>query len=129
MHKNKQNQAAYVAISSVLVIAAVALILITSATLIAISEMQQSFSHEEAETSLQLSEGCAQAALLELNLNNALPTTISLPSTTCNISLISQDGDTWTFTASSDNQQYPKQVTVTASRTDKVNVLNWHESQ
>jgi hypothetical protein len=121
------RQAGYVALSSVLVIAAVILIIGSSVAILSINDLQVSLATKKNEEVLNLVEACVEDALLYLNENNNLPSSVILPSVTCSISLNSQLGDDWIFTTSLSEQTYTKKIQVSVTRTNNITINNWQE--
>lgn len=122
-----KNQKGYIAIASVLVIAAVVTLIGVTVSLSAISEAQVSFSNVQGDESLDFVEGCAEDALLHLSKRNTLPATISLPAGSCTIITESRVGNDWTFTVSGIFSNYSKNLRIQANRGSTVNITSWQE--
>jgi hypothetical protein len=117
----------YIAISSVLVIAAVVLIIGTTVSLISISEGQISLSSYHNDTVLDGVEGCTEDALLYLNENNSLPATITTPQITCTVTVNSQAGSNWTITVTGTVSGHTKSIQVQLTRTTTIAITSWQE--
>ena len=93
-----RNSSGYIAISSVLVILAVTLTIFISVTLLSIDGAQVSLAEVQDAESVNIIDSCLEDALLYLNNNNSLPSSISLPEGSCNLTQGSHSGDNWVFT-------------------------------
>jgi hypothetical protein len=122
----KENKYGFVALSSLLVIAAVVLVIGISVSLLSVSEAQVSLDLLDGYKSLNLSEACAEEALLRLNNEGVLPTTIILPETECNIDIINQDANVWAFSVESVGDNVRK-IRIEAEKGSNVIVNSWLE--
>ena len=120
-----KNQTGYIAIASVLVIAAIVLIIGTSVLLLAVNDIQSALSNKKSDESLDLVESCVEDALLRLNEDNSIPATITLPDGSCSVTINSQVGTLWTFTVSGTFISHAKSIQVVADRTNTVTVNSW----
>jgi len=120
-----KNQTGYIAITSVLVIAAIVLIIGTSVSLLAVNDIQSALSNKKSDESLDLVESCVEDALLRLNEDNSIPATITLPDGSCSVTINSQVGTLWTFTVSGTFISHAKSIQVVADRTNTVTVNSW----
>lgn len=120
-------QEGYIAISSVLVILAIILLITLSVSLLAVDGAQISLQSTLREDSNRLVEGCVQEVLLRLNIDDALPTSVSLPEITCSVTENSHVGNDWNFTVSGSSGSYSNSVTVAATRDTTVTVTSWQE--
>jgi hypothetical protein len=117
----------YVAISSVLIIAAVVLIIGTTISLVSISEGQMSLSGIQSDTALGILEGCTDETLLYINENNSLPTSVTTPDGICTVTLDSLVGNIWTITLSTTVNSFTKTVKVTLNRSSTITITSWEE--
>lgn len=117
----------YVALSSILVIAAVVVIIGVSVSLLAISEAQMSLAAKKGHESLQLTDGCAEEVLLYLNRRGFLPSTITTPEGVCSVTQNAQAGNQWIFTVYGTFEGYHKKIQVTATRDSVVSINSWKE--
>jgi len=117
----------YAAIVTVMVVGAVLVLTGVGVVLNSINEVQSSFGEGQREVTLALVDACAQESLLEINKNNALPGTITLPQGSCTVTINSQVGNSWDFTVSGTFGFYNKSVQITATRTTSVVVNSWQE--
>ena len=117
----------YIALSSVLVVGAILITIIMSSTLLTISSNQISLSYKQKDNTINQVESCIEDALLYLNNNNSLPTTITMPTGSCAITLNNQVDNIFTFTVSTNLNNYQKIIKVQAQRSTKVIVLSWVE--
>lgn len=124
---NIRPQGGYVALSSILVIAAVVLTIGISVSLLAVSESQMSLAEKKKEETIDFVEGCVEEALLRLNKDGAIPTQILLPQGACDVIINSQSGNDWTFTTSGSVDNYKKSIQVSATRDTEVGISSWAE--
>lgn len=117
----------YIALSSVLIIAFLVLTIGISVSYLAIGETQVSLGQLRKEEVTDFVESCVEDALLRLNENNAIPTTISLPQGTCIITINSHLGNNWTFTSVGTLQNHKKTILVQATRAVYITVSDWRE--
>lgn len=121
------KQKGYIAIATVLVIAAAIGLIGVTVSLSAINEAQISFANIQSDQSLDLVEGCAADTLLYLSKNDLLPSTITLPSGSCTISVEAQSGNDWTFLVSATFSNHSKKVRIQANRGSTVTINSWQE--
>lgn len=117
----------YIAISSILVIAAVVLIIGTTVALVSINEGQMSLAAIQSDTALGIVEGCTEEALLFLNENNTLPATITVPLGSCTATTNSVVGTTWTITISTTVNTFTKSVQIILTRGSTITISSWSE--
>lgn len=122
-----KNQKGYIAIASVLVIAAVVTLIGVTVSLTSINEAQVSFSNIQGDVALDLVEGCVEDALLYLSKRNALPSTVSIPAGTCTVTTESHVGNDWTFTVEGVFSNYSKRFRIQANRGSTVSITSWQE--
>jgi len=122
-----KNQKGYIAIATVLVIAAAVTLIGVTVSLSAINEAQVSFSNLKSDHSLDLAEGCAADALLYLNKNDLLPSAITLPAGSCSVTTESQSGNDWTFLVDAVFSNYSKKLRIQATRSNTVSITSWQE--
>lgn len=121
------HKTGYIALSSVLVISAVVLIVGVSVTLLSISEAQISLGGRKSEASVDFVEGCVEEALLRLNEDNSVPTTIGLPQGQCSVTIDGHVGDDWILTVSGSLDGYYHSIQVVANRSSTVTITSWGE--
>lgn len=125
-NKRLQNNKGFVTISAVLLLAAIATTFAVTLALNSVNQIQTAVGLKESFENLNLIEGCIEDALLYLNENDSLPSTITLPEATCTVTLNSNVGDDWDFTVSLNNQYY-KQINVDVTRNAGITINNWSE--
>jgi hypothetical protein len=124
---NKEYQQGYVAIVTVLVIGAVMLSVGMAVVLNSINGGQGSLAEIKKETSLGLTESCAEEALLRINNDGALPASIILPEGTCTVTINLHSGSDWDVTVAGTLDGYTKNIRVTATRGTMVTLNSWKE--
>lgn len=117
----------YIALVTVLVIGAVMLTVGMTVVMNSINSGQGALSGVKKETEIGFVESCAEEALMRINEDNALASTIVLPEGNCTVTINSQSGSDWDFTVTGVLGGYAKSVRVTASRTTTVTVNSWRE--
>lgn len=117
----------FVALASVLVIGSALVVIGLTVILAAITEAQVGLAEKQKEAVMSLAESCVDDALLRINKNNALPSSLTLPTGTCSVTTNSQVGSNWTFTVSASLNSYTKTIKVSATRTSSVAVTSWLE--
>ena len=123
----KQIKNGYIALTSVLVIAAAVLAIGTSVALLSISEGQVSLADKKHEETLDFVESCAEVALLELNEDNNISSSIALPEGSCSVIINSQSGNDWDFSVSGVVGGFNKTVQVTTTRSAGVAINSWQQ--
>src|SRR3990167_671538 len=113
----------FIAISSVLVISAVVLIIGVSVALLAVSQLQMSFSGFNNDKSLGIISSCVDDALLRLSDYDDIPAAITVGGYACTINIESHVGDRWTFTVEGTFEGYYKKIRVVADRTTRVYII------
>lgn len=124
-HKKPTGQKGYIALSSVLVLLVVTIIITVSASYLAIDTGIIALSAEQSATAFTLAESCAAEALLQINENNALPSTISFPEGSCSVTEHSHIGNDWDFSTQANVGTNTEEIRITASRTTTVTITNW----
>ncbi len=122
-----EYQGGYIALASILVIMAIVISIGVSVSLISITDAQLSLAGKKHEEAYNLAYTCVEDALLKLNENNTIPTSMNYPGGTCSITIDSQIGNNWTFTAQTAIDGYSKEIQVTASRDTTITILSWNE--
>lgn len=125
----RERESGYVALASVLVIAAVVLTIGISVSLLSVSEGQMSLAEKKNEETVDFIEGCVEDALLRLNEDNAIPTQIPLPEGNCDVTIDSQSGSDWTFTVSGSVDNYTKNIQAQMTRGSTVTITSWQETE
>ena len=123
-----KKESGYIAITIILVIISVVLVIGTSVSLLSIHDIQMSLSNKNGLTALNIVEGCADNLLLNLNEENNIPSSISLPEGTCSVTINSQTGDDWEFTVQTTINGYSKSAEYAATRGSNVFVTRWVEN-
>ncbi|MCD8484354.1 hypothetical protein LRY65_01930 [Candidatus Woesebacteria bacterium] len=117
----------FAAVASVLVIGVVIVVLGTSVTLLSINGLQGSFSYRQGAQTRFLADSCVEEALLVINETESLPTSLTTPEGTCDLTLDAQVGDAWEFTVESNFEGNVAVHSVEADRGSVVSVTEWME--
>lgn len=121
------TQSGYIAITSVIIICAVALIILSAVSLLGIGETQSGFASVRGNTSFYLAEGCMEHALLQARNNNGYTGgTLTMPEGVCTIT-VSKSGTAWTITALVPYQGHTQTVQTDIERTGTVTIQNWRQ--
>lgn len=125
---NLSPQKGFIALSTILLLSAVMLLLVTTASLTSIGEMQESAGVRKGEEELQFVEGCAEDFLMKINVNpNYTGGSINRPEGTCSI-IINSGNPNWDITVSSNHTKYKRTIRLTFTRSgSKINIINWKE--
>ena len=121
----KRSQGGYVALATVLVIAVVVTTVGLSVSTQSIDTVQSSLFDEKSHAARNFVESCIEDALLRLNENDAIPTTITLPSGSCSVTINSQTGTTWIFTTTGAQDGQTVSIQVEAERSGSVSITDW----
>lgn len=121
----QSKQRGFIAISSVLTVAAIVVTLGISVALVTINHLQSSFAYYQSKQVETLAEACGELALLELNETGTISSSITLPEGTCSVTIDSQTGANTTFTVSITQNTYTKSLQISANRTSTVEVQSW----
>jgi len=125
---NRKKQKGYIAIASVLVIAAIVLVIGLTVGLSSINEVQMALSGIKSDNGRNILEGCAEEALLRLNELEYLPPTITTPDGTCTAQLVTHNGTEWEFDVSGTFDQHTKTITISAIRDSTITITKWQEN-
>ena len=130
------SQQGFMAFSLILLISAVVLVIVTTVSLVSIGEMQASMGLYYGEDTLDLVEGCAEDAMMKINLNASYTGgSITRPEGTCNVTINSGDPN-WDITVSADHssqssvieKQFQRNIRVTFTRSGSViTMTSWRE--
>lgn len=117
----------FIAITTVLIIMAVAILVGTVITLSSISEGQTALSSKNSFSALNLVEACVEDSLLSINTQNNINTTITVPTGTCSVTINSHVGANWTYTVTATLNGYTKNVQVITTRSNTLTPNSWKE--
>lgn len=126
-YQNYQNQAGFAALASVLIIGAIVSLIGLTVALTSISEGQVSLAGVKGANALSLVKGCSEIALLQVNISNSLPATITIPAGSCSVTTNSHIGNTWDFTVRGSFENYSKATNLIATRSSTLNLFRWQE--
>lgn len=120
-------QKGFIAISSVIIIAAVILAISISVTYLAIGEGQAALATTKGEEALNLAESCMESALLRIRTT---PTysggTVTQPNGSCTVTIV-KAGNNYTLTSTNTDPKYVRSVRVQATRAGTVSITSWKE--
>lgn len=117
----------FVAITSVLVISAVALATVSTVMLLGVGEMLGSFAGMKGEESLQLVEGCVEDALLKIHGNSAWAGgPLNPPEGDCLVT-INSGNPNWDITVAATSGDYQRKVRVVFGRGTSLVISSWEE--
>jgi hypothetical protein len=120
-------QSGFAALASVLIIGAVVTLIGVTVALTSISEGQSSLAGVKGANALSLVKGCGEAALLQINPTDTLPSSIVIPAGTCSVTTNSHVGNTWDFTVRASFDTYTKATNIVAVRGTTIDVTRWQE--
>lgn len=119
----------YIAIFTVIIITAIALVLATTIVFVSIGELQASFALSQGEDTLQFVDGCVEDALWKSRINSAYNGgTITRPEGTCSVTVDSKVGNTWTLTITTTATNYTRTMRVVFNRdVTGITLTSWKE--
>ena len=123
----KKMQRGYIALSSILVISAVVLVIGISTSLLSVNDLLSSVSGKKGDETVDFVEACIEDALLRLNEDNSILTTLTLPQGTCSVTINSQVGNNWDITVTGALDNYTRSIRLQVTRDTTVSVTSWQE--
>lgn len=128
MKCDKKKHKGFIAISSVLIIAAVVLSIGITTSLLSISEGQSALSLTKGEMALNLTEGCMEDSLSKILTNsNYSGGTLSTPEGVCLIVITKAGGD-YIITSSNDVIDYKRSIEVLVKKSgNSLTITSWKE--
>ncbi len=131
MKNTNKKQAGLMAISSLLIISAVALAIAVSISMIGIGEAQNSLTYKKGAEVLKVAESCVEESLLRLRDDvNYSGGSLQVGNGSCTINVIGAGSDrTIDVTGTiSGPPQFVRQLQLTVKRTGQsINILTWQE--
>lgn len=124
----RNNNHGFIAITSIMLIAAVVLAISITVSLLAIGEGQASLALYQGETTLSFVEGCVEDGLNKARLSSSYNGgNITRPEGICTIS-ISKIGNDWTMTTSTTETKYVRTIqTIFTRATTDITLSSWKE--
>lgn len=123
-----KNKKGFIAISSVLIIAAVVLAIGITVSLLSIGEGQSALSLTKGEDTLSFIEGCTEDTLLKSKASSSYNGgNITRPEGTCTITIDSKSGNDWTATISTAATEYKRTIRVIFNRGGAITLTSWKE--
>jgi len=117
----------FIAISSILIIAAVVLTISITVSLLSIGEGQSALSLMKGEATLNLIEGCMEDAMLQISINpNYSGGLINRPEGACNIA-VSNIGSDYTVTSTNTSTDYKRTIQSVVNRSSALMISSWKE--
>ena len=117
----------YIALTSILLISILIFVVGTSISLLSVGQTQSTISTMQSQKVFHLTEACVEEALLRLQVDNTLPTTIILPEASCDVVVNSQSGNDWDFTVTYNGPTATHSIQVEATRAESITITNWLE--
>ena len=122
------DEKGYIAVTLILIVISVVFVIGTSVSVLSINDIQMSLANKNGLDALNIVEGCVENSLLNLNEDNNIPSSISLPEGTCSATINSQTGNDWEFTVQTTVNGYSKSAEYAATRGTSVFVTRWIEN-
>lgn len=118
----------YIALTTVLLVSAVALIVTVTVTLVSLNEGQSSLASSKGEERLSFVDGCTEDAILKIrNSASYAGGTTTTPDGNCTI-VVSKVGTVYTVTASPADTTYVKKIQAVVTRgATTVTITSWQE--
>ena len=120
--KNNQGLAAII---TVIILGALMVLIGSVMTLTSISEGQSTLGETKIKNNQSLLDACAEEALLKINENNTLPSTIITNIGSCTATLNSQIGTSWNLTLNTIGGMSYLGINVILNRDSTVSVSSW----
>lgn len=117
----------YVALASVLVIAAIMVVIIITVSLVSISEGQMAYAEYKKEETVDIVEACTEEALYRLKRTKIVQEQFPLLEASCSATINSQSGDDWDFTVTASNSGFLKKIRIDATSSDTITIKSWQE--
>jgi hypothetical protein len=117
----------YVALTSVLVVAAIMVVIIITVSLVSISEGQMSYAEYKKEETIDIVEACTEEALYRLKRTEVVQEQFPLLEATCSATINSQSGDDWDFTVTASTSGYLKKIRIDATSSNTITINSWQE--
>lgn len=127
MKTYKHLKSGYVAITSVLVLVFIIVGIAVASSLNSVSEGQIALNDRLSLQALNNLESCADDVLLRLNEDGALPSSVTVDTYTCTVTLESQSGSDYTFRVAYTSNNFTKTLRIIATRSDRVYITKWSE--
>lgn len=122
-----KRQTGFIALTTVLIISAVALAITVTVVFLSIGQGQSAFSLTNGESSLSFVEGCMEDALLKIRASaNYSSGTITRPEGTCTVT-VSKVGNVYTVTTTQTGLAYQRKVQVVVTRGSSLILSSWKE--
>ena len=122
------DEKGYIAVTLILIVISVVFVIGTSVSVLSINDIQMSLANKNGLDALNIVEGCVENSLLNLNEDNNIPSSISLPEGNCSVTINSQNGNDWDFKVQTTIKSYSKSIRVNATRATNVLVTAWTEN-
>lgn len=124
MIKTKTSKGGFAALSSILILSAIAVVISLSVTIISIGTSQNSLAMNKSLQARYLAESCAEDVLFRIRADaNYTTTSITLPTGVCTVT-VSKAGSNYTITSTSQGQ-YSRTVSVSATRASQLTITAW----
>jgi len=113
------------AIITVIILGAVLVLIGTTMTLTSISEGQTIITETQAKKNQALLDACAENALININKNNNISSTVVTDLGSCNITVNSKVGNSWDFTLETNDTISPLKTNIILNRESTINISSW----
>jgi hypothetical protein len=125
---NSDSNKGYIALTTILILGIILILITTTQALTSVNEGQFSLAGVKKDSALGFVESCGEDALIKLNKNNTIPSTIFLPSGTCAVTINGNVGTGWTFTVTGSQDNYYESIKIQAIRNSTLNLTGWQEN-
>ncbi len=127
MKINGNSEKGYVAISVVLILAAVILGIMVTVAQLGVGEGQSSLALSKGEDTLNFVEGCTEDALLKIRSNASYSGgTITRPEGTCSVT-VSLAGSTYAVTVTTTATAYKRTIQAVVVKSTALSLTSWKE--
>jgi hypothetical protein len=122
-----QQQKGYIALTSVLVIAAIVFLTSVAVAWFAINQVQSSLSFKKSSEAEYLLESCVEQVLLDIKNNNEVSQNIILPEIACQATVENHQGNDWQILISGSFENYTHQIRLTLNSRPQIVISNWQK--
>ncbi len=131
MKKNIKTEKGFIGLLSVVIMAALAIGIATTLTIISVSRSRSSLISLNSRQTRLLADACAENALQSIYANSSLTGTsnISILGGNCSYTITSGIGDNRTLTITATYQTYIRKIAITVSQINpNINLTSWQET-
>lgn len=119
------NKKGYIALVSVLIMSVVILAILATVSVTTATRINNILYDQRSNNIELLLDSCADEVLLRLNLNNVLPTSVTIEGLNCTVTTITHTGNSWNFDVAMTTTNITRTLNIVAERDEIVEVVSW----